>query len=173
MTLLPPARAAALSLIAIPVVATAVGPARLAQAMQGLADTHPHAPDLGLIARQPPAIQLHLAAVLVALLVGVVLLAGVKGTRVHRVLGWTWVLAMMTAAAASLFIRILGHGQFSFIHLLSGWTLLALPVGVAFARRHAVKPHARTMTGLFAGGLILAGLLAFTPGRLMWRLIFG
>ena len=29
------------------------------------------------------------------------------------------------------------------------------------------------MAGLFLGGLIVAGLLAFIPGRLMWRLFFG
>jgi uncharacterized membrane protein len=29
------------------------------------------------------------------------------------------------------------------------------------------------MTGLFTGGLILAGLLAFMPGRLMWNLVLG
>jgi uncharacterized membrane protein len=29
------------------------------------------------------------------------------------------------------------------------------------------------MAGLFLGGLIIAGVLTFIPGRLMWRLFFG
>jgi len=29
------------------------------------------------------------------------------------------------------------------------------------------------MTGMFVGGLIVAGLLTFLPGRLMWTLFFG
>ena len=46
-------------------------------------------------------------------------------------------------------------------------------MAVAAARRHKVRLHARLMTGLFTGGLVLAGLLAFMPGRLMWRLVMG
>jgi uncharacterized membrane protein len=29
------------------------------------------------------------------------------------------------------------------------------------------------MTGLFVGGLLIAGVFAFLPGRLMWRVVFG
>ena len=108
-----------------------------------------------------------------AILVGAVLMVGVKGSLTHRILGWTWVMAMMTGAVSSLFIRMLNHGAFSYIHLLSGWTIVALPMAVAAARSHKVKLHARLMTGLFTGGLILAGVLAFMPGRLMWEMFFG
>jgi len=79
----------------------------------------------------------------------------------------------VTAAVSSLFIQLINHGHLSYIHLLSGWTILTLPIAVALARRHKVKQHARMMTGLFTGGLILAGLFAFFPGRLMWSLFFG
>jgi uncharacterized membrane protein len=68
---------------------------------------------------------------------------------------------------------MVNHGHLSFIHLLSGWTIIALPLAVSFARRHKVRMHARFMTGLFTGGLILAGLFAFFPGRLMWQVVFG
>jgi uncharacterized membrane protein len=132
-----------------------------------------HAPELWRLAAAPAAVQVHLLGVAVAIGVGVVLLAGVKGARTHRILGWTWVLAMMTGAVASLFIRIINHGAFSAIHLISGWTILALPMAVAAARHHKVRLHARLMTGLFTGGLVFAGALAFVPGRLMWRVFFG
>jgi uncharacterized membrane protein len=134
---------------------------------------HPHWPALHLIGEAGPAVQIHLLCVCVALGIGVALLIGVKGDRLHRVLGWTWVLAMMTAAISSLFIRQVNHGAFSSIHLISGWIILAAPMAVALARRHKVRQHARLMTGLFTGGLILAGLLAFVPGRLMWNLVLG
>jgi uncharacterized membrane protein len=133
---------------------------------------HLHPPELSRIAAAPPAVQVHLAGIAVAILVGLVLMIGVKGSGAHRILGWTWVLAMMTGAVSSLFIRMLNHGAFSYIHLISGWTIIALPMAVAAARSHRVKLHARLMTGLFTGGLVFAGLLAFIPGRLMWQLFF-
>jgi uncharacterized membrane protein len=166
-------QAALVSLIPFAVVVAAVGPSNMAGALGRLKPLRLHAPSLGLILQQPLAVQLHLAAVLTALAIGIVLLIGVKGRTMHRALGWTWVGAMMTAAVSSLFIRMLNHGALSYIHLLSGWTIVTLPVGVAFARRHMVRHHARMMTGLFTGGLILAGLFAFFPGRLMWRMFFG
>ncbi len=133
---------------------------------------HPHAPDLALIAAAPFQIKLHLLAVFLALGIGIALLIGVKGNRLHRAMGWTWVIAMMVGAVSSLFIRVVNHGALSYIHLLSGWVIVALPMGVACARRHRVRQHARMMTGLFTGGLILAGAFTFAPGRLMWSLFF-
>jgi uncharacterized membrane protein len=157
--------------ITLAVLAVAVPGGRLLDGSQ--AHMRLHAPELWRFAAAAPAIKLHLTGVAAALVVGVVLLAGVKGSRPHRVLGWTWVLAMGLVAASSLFIRIVNHGQLSWIHLFTGWTLIALPMGVAFARRHRVAHHARTMTGLFIGGLVVAGLFTFLPGRLMWQVFLG
>src|SRR5690606_40192568 len=50
-------------------------------------------PRLDLIGEASPAIQIHLAAVVVALGVGAWQLLGPKGTTAHRLLGWTWTLA--------------------------------------------------------------------------------
>lgn len=135
--------------------------------------SHPHLPNLGLLAEQPPVIQLHVAAALTALLIGTILLLGVKGNTLHRTLGWTWVIAMATVAISSFFIRTIDPGHFSLIHLLSGWTVIALPMAVFAARRHNVRMHRRAMTGLFVGGLLIAGLFTFAPGRLMWQVVFG
>lgn len=162
-------RFAIASTVPLGLVVMAIGPA----AFSHLPPLHPHAPEFRRIAAAPPAVQAHLAGVGVAIAVGVVLMTGVKGTTAHRILGWTWVAAMMTGAVSSLFIRMLGHGAFSSIHLISGWTIVALPMAVAAARSHKVRLHARLMTGLFTGGLVFAGALAFLPGRLMWLLVFG
>jgi uncharacterized membrane protein len=166
-------RAAAGSVFGVVATGAIVWPTLHARGLIRVPPIHPHPPQLWRMAAAGPVIQLHLAGVAVAILIGLVLLTGVKGTLTHRLLGWTWVLAMMTVAASSLFIRMINPGHFSFIHLLSGWTLIAAPMGVIFARRRKVRMHARMMTGLFTSGLFIAGLFAFMPGRLMWNLFFG
>lgn len=162
----------ALALLVVPLVAyLAVDDGRLAR--MGFT---PHAPDWRLLLTSPPAIQIHVAAALTALAIGIVLLIGVKGNRLHRMLGWTWVLAMATTAVSSFFIHRLnpgGPGGFSLIHLLSGWTVIALPMAVHAARRHRIADHRRAMTGMFVGGLIVAGAFTLLPGRLMWAIFFG
>ncbi len=165
-------RSAAACAAALAIVGVTVIPNLGRMGIAHLPAMHPHAPRLDLILQAPPAVQIHLAAVLTAFAIGVVLLIGVKGSLMHRTLGWTWVLAMMTGAVSSLFIRIINHGSLSFIHLLSGWTIIVLPFAVYAARRHNIRMHARVMTSLFTGGLLLAGLLAFIPGRLMWEMVF-
>jgi uncharacterized membrane protein len=137
------------------------------------ASTVAHAPDWALLARQPWVIQLHIAAALLALLLGTVQLVGIKGTGLHRLIGWSWVIAMLTVAVSSLFIRQINPGAFSWIHLLSGWTLIALPMAIFAVRKGRVGSHASGMTWTFVGGLIVAGAFTFLPGRLMWEVFFG
>jgi uncharacterized membrane protein len=137
------------------------------------ASTVAHAPDWALLARQPPVIQLHIAAALLALLLGTVQLVGIKGTGLHRLIGWSWVIAMLTVAVSSLFIRQINPGAFSWIHLLSGWTLIAVPMAIFAIRKGRIGSHASGMTWTFVGGLIVAGAFTFLPGRLMWEVFFG
>jgi uncharacterized membrane protein len=138
-----------------------------------IASTVAHAPDWALLARQPWVIQLHIAAALTALLLGTVQLLGIKGTGLHRLIGWSWVVAMATVAISSLFIRQINPGSFSWIHLLSGWTLIALPMALFAVRRGRIGSHASGMTWTFVGGLIIAGAFTLMPGRLMWKVFFG
>jgi len=64
-------------------------------------------------------------------------------------------------------------GPWSPIHLLAVYTLVMLPVGVIAARRHVTERHRRTMVGIFVGGLVIAGLFTFYPGRIMYHVVFG
>lgn len=121
----------------------------------------PHAPDLALLARQAPVLQIHIAAATLAVVIGVILLAGVKGNTVHRTLGWTWAAAMATVAISSIFIRNINDGAFSWIHLFTGWTIIILPMALHAARRHEVAKHRRRMTGLCVGALLIAGMFTF------------
>jgi uncharacterized membrane protein len=132
----------------------------------------PHLPDLALLTAAPLQVKIHLAGALTSLGIGIVLLSGVKGTGLHRALGWIWVISMGTTAVSSFWIHNLNPNGLSFIHFLSGWTVIGLPAAVFAIRQRKVAVHARAMTGMFVGGLVLAGLLSFMPGRLMWNLFF-
>lgn len=130
-----------------------------------------HAPDWSLLAAQSLAVKVHLAVAVGGVAIGAGLMLGVKGRRLHRIFGWACALLVFATAVSSLFIRT--SGQFSWIHGLSAWVMLALPLAVLAARRHDVKRHRSLMTGLFYGGLVTAGLFAFTPGRVLFETFFG
>lgn len=129
-------------------------------------------PDVDLFLVQPTVLQAHILAAFGALGLGAVLLVARRGKAFHRTAGWIWVVLMATVAGSSLFIVGLNGDVWSWIHLLSGWTLISLPVGVIAARRHSVTMHRRTMMGLYFGGMVIAGAFTFVPGRLMWRMFF-
>ena len=121
-----------------------------------------------------PAVLLHAAAAMSAFALGLVQFAAPKETLPHRTIGWVWV-ALMAAVAVSSFwihsIRLLG--PWSPIHVISLYTLGALPLAVWAARRHRVVTHRRAMIMLFSGALVIAGLFTLLPGRIMHKVVFG
>jgi len=130
--------------------------------------------NLAPLTEAPFAIQLHAYAALAAFVLGAIQLARVKGTIGHRALGYAWVALMLIVAITSFWIHELRlWGPWSPIHLLAIFTLTMLPIGVWRARRHDVSAHQKTMIGLFAGALIIAGIFTFAPGRIMYRVLFG
>jgi uncharacterized membrane protein len=143
---------------------------RMGQAIEGVA---PHAPDWALWRDLSVQLQTHIVAALLALAVGLVILFLPKGRGLHKPLGWVWVGAMAVTALSSLFITGLNGDAYSIIHLLTGWTLIALPMGVFAIRNRNVKAHKRSMLGLYLGGLVVAGALTLLPGRFMFQLFFG
>jgi uncharacterized membrane protein len=138
-----------------------------------IAHSRVHAPNWSLIAEAPLAIRIHLATVVAALALATVQMVGPKGRTFHRWLGWTLAILLVTTAIAAMFIRNPLGGLFNPFQVFVVWTLIAVPWGVLAARGHNVRRHARLMTGMYFGGLIVAGLLTFLPGRLMWRVFFG
>lgn len=117
-------------------------------------------------------VALHLAAAVAALAVGGMVLAGPKGTSLHKALGRSWVVLMTAVALSSFWIFELRRGAGpSWIHLLSGWTLISLACAIYFIRRGNVRAHRNFMIGTFAG-LAVAGLFALAPGRALYRLFF-
>jgi uncharacterized membrane protein len=108
---------------------------------------------------EPAIIQIHAFAAMAAFAVALTQLALPKGTLRHRVVGYAW--------------AILIWGPFSWIHLLSVYTLVMLPIGITHARRHRIKTHRRVMLGLFFGALVIAGVFTLWPGRVMHEVVFG
>ncbi len=124
-------------------------------------------------ARVPPIVWDHLATIAIALLLTPVMLLRRRGDRLHRRLGWIWAVSLALTALLSFGIRLISPGRLSFIHLLSAWTLIQVPIIVWSARRHDHARHRRAVRGMVLGALLIAGFFTFPFGRLMGRWLFG
>ena len=129
----------------------------------------------------PWVIQLHAATAMAAFFLGVIQLTAPKGTLPHRTLGMVFIVLMAVVAVSSIFIRPSLYPElpiwrwFGPIHIFTGITIFGLVQGVYFLMRGgpALKFHARPFIGMFIGGLVIAGALAFLPGRIMGQVVFG
>lgn len=121
----------------------------------------------------PYAVQLHVATVIPAAILGAFLLARPKGTRPHRLLGKIWLALMVVTASSTFFIHeIKLIGDFSPIHLLSIYVLFGSWQAIAAARRHDIPAHRGHVAGMYLGGIVVAGLFTLLPGRLMHVSLF-
>ncbi|MCW0981403.1 DUF2306 domain-containing protein [Agrobacterium sp. BT-220-3] len=122
----------------------------------------------------PFAVQLHVATVTPAAIIGAVVLFFPKGTPLHRLLGKIWVVLMVVTSFSTFFIHELNvfYG-FSPIHLMSLFTIYGCLQSVYFARRGDIKRHMRIMQGVYLGGIVIAGGFTFLPGRIMNGVVFG
>jgi uncharacterized membrane protein len=120
------------------------------------------------------AIQLHAFAAMTAFALGIVQFSAPKGTLPHRTIGGIWVMLMVVVSVSSFWVHELRlWGPWSPIHLLSIFTLGALPFAVWAAHRHAVGAHRRAMISIFLGALVIAGLFTLVPGRIMHAVVLG
>ncbi len=121
-----------------------------------------------------PAIQIHVATVIPAAILGAWVLFGRKGTALHKALGRVWVALMFVTALSSFFVHELRLiGVFSPIHVLSIVTLVSCGVIVWSARARRFEIHQRTVKGLYWGGIGLAGVFTLLPGRIMNAVVLG
>ena len=121
-----------------------------------------------------PVIQAHAFAALAAFVLGIGQLIGRKGKTAHRIFGFLWIALMLVVALSSFAIHTINQWQgYSLIHLLSLFTLFSLAGGLWAAHRHDVTTHRHTMTGLFIGALVIAGIFTLAPGRIMHAVVFG
>ncbi len=118
----------------------------------------------------PTPILIHMSAAFSALALGIVMLARRKGTFSHKILGRVWAALMLTVAVSSLWVPSFLH--FTWIHLFTLLTLVMLPWAIYKIRTGDVAGHARSMKGLFIGGLVIAGVFTLVPGRLLGNLLW-
>lgn len=144
---------------------TAATALALARYAAGLAPLHP-----GL---RHASVLVHVASVVPAVPLGAWLMLARKGTARHRQLGKLWVVLMVLAALSALFIRGLSGGGFGPIHLFVPLTLHGAYQAVATARRGDIAAHKKALTTLYLGALVIPGIIAFLPGRLLGTGLFG
>jgi len=123
-----------------------------------------------------PVIQLHIVAMLLAVVLtpGQFLLR--QGTVLHKICGYVWMAAMLVAALSS--FAITAKGSFSLwgyspIHLLSVFVTINVPLAILAARKRRISAHRRIVRGLSIGAILLAGLFTLVPGRIMHQIVFG
>lgn len=121
----------------------------------------------------PIAIQIHVAAVIPAALLGAYLLARPKGTPRRRLLGKIWLALMVITALSSFLIHQINmFFGFSPIHLLSIFVLSGCWGAIVNARKHNIEAHKRIVRSLYFGGIVGAGAFTFFPGRIMNKVAF-
>ena len=91
----------------------------------------------------PLPIQLHMLSAMEALVLGPFVLWRQSRDRLHRILGYVWVVNMALAATSSLLIHgeMAILGPFGPIHALSVWSLWVLWRGIGAARAGDVARH--------------------------------
>lgn len=130
--------------------------------------------NLALIAEAPLAIKVHLATVLPAFAIGTwQIFLSRKGSLPHRALGFLYLSLMSVTAITTFFIRSIGAGSLSPVHLFIPLTLYGVFGALWNIRRGNIKGHRNAMLGLYWGGLLIAGTLTVLPGRLLYRVFFG
>lgn len=118
-------------------------------------------------------IAIHLATALLAVCLGLVALLVEKGTTLHRACGGAWAGIMLVVATSSFWIREIGGFMgFSWLHILSIYTIWSILWGLWHIRRGNIKAHRQAMLGTFAG-LSIAGIFALWPGRRLGDLVWG
>ena len=119
---------------------------------------------------------LHLSTISPAFLLGTFLLTNRKGTPRHGLYGKVYMLLMLFTAITTLFMSaevgptIFNH--FGLIHIFSFWVLYSVPSAYIAIRNHDIKKHRSYMIGLYVGGILIAGLFALSPGRLIHSWLF-
>lgn len=118
-------------------------------------------------------IKAHFFTVVPAFVIGTwMIFLSTKGAPAHKAMGYLYFGLMSATAFAAFFVRS-STGGFSLIHLfipLTAWSIFSAYHAI---KRGDVRGHRRSMYGLYAGGLVLAGALTLLPGRRLHEVFFG
>ena len=125
-----------------------------------------------------PAIQFHVATVVPAVILGTwQIFFSRRGTTLHRVVGYIYLVLMSVTALSTLWIHQLMPGKpfwgFSPIHLLIPMVLYGVYGALYGAWTRNIKLHRRAMIILYATAIVVTGLFTLVPGRIMHAVMFG
>lgn len=129
--------------------------------------------NISAITEASPAIQIHFVTAIAALVFGTVMWLRPKGTKSHKLLGRAFITMMVVTAISAYFIRSLGNGSFSWIHIFVPITLIGSWQVISSIRKGNIKAHKKHVASMFFAALLIPGAFAFMPGRTLWRLFFG
>ena len=115
-------------------------------------------------------IWVHFLAAVLAIVLGLINLVSEKGTFQHRIIGWFWLIIMIFVTIPSFWIREINEGDFSWIHLLTIWTIISMGIAIISIKKGNVRTHAGFMVGTMVGAVI-AGGFAMMPGRFISLMI--
>lgn len=114
--------------------------------------------------QQNPVLVLHIVAALFALGLGPINLIRRRRDRTHRLIGRTWVGAMVVTAVSSFGVAQ-PYLSFSWLKALSVWTLISMALGVTAIRRGNRRAHVANMVGSYSGLAIAFLFAALVPQR--------
>ncbi|SRR5699024_2389464 len=115
-----------------------------------------------------PAIAVHAVAAAYVLLLGPAQILRRRRDLAHRILGTTWLVAMLTVCISSFWVM---HDGFSWLHGLSIWTLVCMVAAMVGIRAGIVEVHRGFMVGSYVGTLIAFAFAALVPVRLIPHLL--
>ena len=119
------------------------------------------------------AIQIHVIAVALAIVLMPLQLVLMRGGYAHRMVGRVWMIAMAVTALSSFFISTLKWvGPFSPLHVLSIVSLVSLGIAWHAARRGDYTTHMWTVLSLVIFAPVGAGIFTLLPGRIMHAVLF-
>jgi len=125
----------------------------------------------------PLPVKIHVATVVPAFFIGTwQIFLSRKGTPFHRTAGYTYLVLMTVTAISTLWIHDVspnGPLGLSFIHFFVPLTLWGVVGALRGAWTHDIRGHRQAMVGMYIGALLVAGALAFMPGRTMYHVVFG
>jgi len=120
------------------------------------------------------SVYIHLIAAIWLLLSGIAQIFLSKGTKLHKVTGWTWMIAMLVVAISSFWISgfvdwIYGYGP---LHLLSIWVIVCVIVALVSVKRGNIRLHKAYTLGAFLGSIGAAIAALLIPNRLLYDFFF-
>ncbi len=128
---------------------------------------------LATLAQADFAVQLHVVCALVSIGMLPFVMWRKTRDRMHKIMGYTWAVAMAGTALSSFAISNFGMvGPFSPLHALAVLTLWTLYSTIRAAIRRDIKRHKTGLRNLATYGLGIPMVLNFLPERLFTRAFF-